>query len=172
MECKILKLKYGIRTKVFLLRVLVICFSWRWEEHHIKNKVIRQYFSQKLSVYLRRPCRRWQELVKLIVCTIGPVYCFQSALQINTTLFYWLYASVMPSIYAKLCNQTSTCCLSERAGVDMHELCLPTYHSELILHPMPEHIEELSGWVKIKTPVTFFCQLLTMQVMCESKKYP
>ena len=58
----------------------------------------------------------------------------------------------MLSIHATLSTRSSTRCLKERVEVNMQGTVftlarlkiVPSYHQELLSHPMPEHTEALS----------------------------
>ena len=93
-----------------------------------------------------RPCRSWQELVKVIVCTLAT---FSMLSIISTTLLYWLIASVILSIYASYGPRGSA---SAHAGIvfTLPRLITDCQHKLLVSPPLPEHVDELSCLVRIK----------------------
>ena len=109
------------------------------------------------------PCRSWQELVQVIFCTPEIVYIFFILLSIiSTTLLYWLYASMILSIYINFIETGS------RKNTCM-ELCI-SYKT----NDSPYTIETWNG---ITTNIIAYCWIKLKQLFpdgyksCRSRVY-
>ena len=123
-------------------------------EHLIKSKVIKQCFLQKLSEN-----KGMEKLTRLCTSDFPFDHCL-----LFSVCSISLVASVMLSLYAKLSSHVLTVHVREssskcaRNSVYLSKIENGSYHQELVSHPMPEHVDELSSFVRT--------QLLATQVTC------